>query len=158
MVSERKIMARIRDIAPPPPRSGFQTLLYNPRGRWSGGGTGGGGSEGGRTPGRGSADRDQGGDEGGRSQGRDRRDPEQEEPSWTQAIAITAAHGGADGGRSHGGGMATDSRGRPTAAEQVVEELKVETESQRARRMPRIRGVRVEPSDRGGGRDPEIRG
>ncbi len=26
----------------PPPRSGFQTLLYNPGGRWSGGGTGGG--------------------------------------------------------------------------------------------------------------------
>ncbi len=44
-------------------------------------------------------------------EGRDRRDPEQEEPSRTQATVITAAHGGADGGRSHGGGMAADSRG-----------------------------------------------
>ncbi len=35
-------MDQIHDIAPPPPRSGFQTLLYNPGGRWSGGGTGGG--------------------------------------------------------------------------------------------------------------------
>ncbi len=34
---------------------------------------------------------------------------------------------------------------RPTAAEQVVEEPEVETESQRARGMPRIRGARVEP-------------
>ncbi len=42
MVSERNCMDRIRDIAPPPPRSGFQTLLYNPGWRWSGGGTGGG--------------------------------------------------------------------------------------------------------------------
>ncbi len=34
-------MDRIRDIAPPP-RSGFQTLLYNPGGRWSRVETGGG--------------------------------------------------------------------------------------------------------------------
>ncbi len=35
--------------------------------------------------------------------------------------------------------------GRPTAAEQVVEEPEAETESQRARGMQRIRGARVEP-------------
>ncbi len=48
---------------------------------------------------------------------------------------------------------------RPMAAEQVVEEPEAETESQRARRMPRIRGGqgRAEGSgDRGG--DPETRG
>ncbi len=35
---------QIRDRAPPPPKSGFQTLhtWNNPGGRWSGGGTGGG--------------------------------------------------------------------------------------------------------------------
>ncbi len=75
------------------------------------GGNYGGSSGGGRTPGRGPANRVQVGDEGGRSQGGDMRDPEQEEPGGTQATAITVAHGGADGGRSHGGGMAADSRG-----------------------------------------------
>ncbi len=40
-----------------------------------------------------------------------REEPEQEEPGRTQATAITAAHGGVDGGRSHGEGMAADSRG-----------------------------------------------
>ncbi len=48
-----------------------------------------------------------GGDRG-RSQGRDRRDPEN---SRTWATALMMAHGGTDGGRSHGGGMASDSRG-----------------------------------------------
>ncbi len=62
------------------------------------------------TPGRGPADRDQG-DNGGRSQGRDWRDPEQEKHSKTQATAMMMAHGGADGGRSHGGGIAADSKG-----------------------------------------------
>ncbi len=57
------------------------------------------------------ADRDQGGNRGGRSQGDDSRELEREEPSWAQAPVITMAHGGADRGRSHGGGMATDSRG-----------------------------------------------
>ncbi len=42
MASKRKCMDQIRDTAPPPPRSGFQMLLYNQGGRWSGGGTGGG--------------------------------------------------------------------------------------------------------------------
>ncbi len=32
------------------------------------------------------------------------RDLEQGEPGRTQAAAIRASHGGADGGRSHGGG------------------------------------------------------
>ncbi len=44
-------------------------------------------------------------------EGEDRRELEQEEPGGTQAMAITAAHGGADGGRSHGEGMAANSRG-----------------------------------------------
>ncbi len=57
------------------------------------------------------ADRDQDGVEGGRSQGGFRRDPEEEEPGGTQATAIKVARGGADGGRSHGGGMAADSSG-----------------------------------------------
>ncbi len=57
------------------------------------------------------ADRDQDGVEGGRSQGGFRRDPEEEEPGGTQATAIKVARGGADGGRSHGGGMAADPRG-----------------------------------------------
>ncbi len=35
--------------------------------------------------------------------------------------------------------------GRPTWTEQVVEEPEAETESQRARGMPRIRGAKVEP-------------
>lgn len=72
-------------------------------------------------------------------EGGDRRDPEQEEHNKTQSTAITVAHGGADGGRSHGGG------GRPMVVEQVEEEP--EMESQRARGMPRTRGGggRVEP-------------
>ncbi len=37
-------------------------------------------------------------------EGEDRRELEQEEPGGTQAMAITAAHSGADGGRSHGEG------------------------------------------------------
>ncbi len=53
-------------------------------------------------PRRGPVNRVQGGHERGRSQGRDRRDPEQEGPSRTQATARLMAHGGADGGRSHG--------------------------------------------------------
>ncbi len=60
-------------------------------------------------PGGGAAHRIQGGDEGGSSQGRDMRDPE--EPGGIQATATMVAHGGADGGRSHGGGMATYSKG-----------------------------------------------
>ncbi len=76
------------------------------RGEWEIGGSGGG-----RIPGRGPAHRVQGGDEGGRSQGRDMRDPEQKEPGGTQAAATTVAHSGAEGGRSHGGGMTADSRG-----------------------------------------------
>ncbi|KAL1269265.1 hypothetical protein QQF64_031554 [Cirrhinus molitorella] len=53
-----------------------------------------------------------------------------------------AAHGGVDGGRSHGGGGADDSRGRPTAAEQVVVEPKAE--SQRSGVSPRIRRAKAE--------------
>ncbi len=37
--------------------------------------------------------------------------------------------GGDDGGRSHGGEMADDSRGQPMAAEQVMVEPEAETES-----------------------------
>ncbi len=44
-------------------------------------------------------------------EGGDRRDPEKEKHSRTQATAMMTAHCGADGGRSHGGGMAADSRG-----------------------------------------------
>ncbi len=95
----------------------------------------GGASGGGRTRGRGPADRDQGGD-GGRSQGRDRRDPEH---SRTWATALMMAHGGADGERSYGGGMASDSKGSTNGGGGA------EMESQWARRMPRIRGARVEP-------------
>ncbi len=36
---------------------------------------------------------------------------EQAEPNGTQATAVKTTHGGADGGRSHGGGRADDSRG-----------------------------------------------
>ncbi len=43
-------------------------------------------------------------------EGGDWREPEQEEPGKTQATAMMA-HGGADGGRIHGGVMAADSRG-----------------------------------------------
>ncbi len=93
-------------LLPPPGR-----CVFAPWNNRVGEGDQGRGSGGGRTPGRGPADRDQGGDEGGRRQGRDRRDPEQEAHSWTQATAKMMAHGGADGGRSHGGVMAADSRG-----------------------------------------------
>ncbi|KAL1279670.1 hypothetical protein QQF64_014270 [Cirrhinus molitorella] len=86
-----------------------------------------GGSGGGRTSGRRRTKGVQGGDDGGRSQGddrrvkggsargrnqgEDRRDLMQEEPGETQATAEMASHMGADGGRSHGGGRADDSRG-----------------------------------------------
>ncbi len=53
----------------------------------------------------------QGGSAGGRSQGEDRRDSEQEEPGTTQAAAMMATHGVADGGRSQCGGRTDDSRG-----------------------------------------------
>ncbi len=76
---------------------------------------------------RGPADRDQGGDEGGRSQGRDSKDAEQEAHIWTQATAITTP-GGPDGGRSHGGGMATTPGGQAMAAEQVMEEPEAESQ------------------------------
>ncbi|KAI2655027.1 Ion-translocating oxidoreductase complex subunit B [Labeo rohita] len=46
-----------------------------------------------------------------RSQRGDRRDLKQEEPGLTTAAAMMATHGGADRGRSHGGGRADDSRG-----------------------------------------------
>ncbi len=88
------------------------------------GGTGGdlgGGSGGGRAPRRGPADRVHGWGRQGRSQGRDRRSQgrpdgarrglEQAELGGTQATAVKATHGGADRGRSHGGGRADDSRG-----------------------------------------------
>ncbi len=57
------------------------------------------------------ARKSQGGSDGGRSQDGDRRDLEQEEPGGTQATVTMVAHGGADRGRSHGEGMAADSRG-----------------------------------------------
>ncbi len=76
-----------------------------------GGGDYGSGSGGGRTHRRGPANRVQWGDEGGRSQGRDMRGQEQEVHSRTQAPAMMMTHGGADRGRSYGGGMAADSRG-----------------------------------------------
>ncbi len=41
----------------------------------------------------------------------DRRGLEQAMPGGTQDTAIMSTHGGADGGRSHGGGKAFDSRG-----------------------------------------------
>ncbi len=44
-------------------------------------------------------------------EGGDRRDLEQEEPGGTQAAAMMVNHGGADEGRSHGGGRADGSRG-----------------------------------------------
>ncbi len=43
-------------------------------------------------------------------EGGDRSEAEQEESGGTQVTAITVAHDGADGGPSHGGGMAADSR------------------------------------------------
>ncbi len=72
--------------------------------------------------GRRSPNKVQGGDDGGRSQEGDRRDLEQEEPGDTQATAMMVAHGGADGGRCHGGGRADNiiadgdgkTRGDPT--------------------------------------------
>ncbi len=76
---------------------------------WQEGSTGG-GSGGGRTPGRRTIHRVQGGDDGERSQDRDSFDFEQEKPGGTQATALMAAHGGAVGGRSHGGSRADDSR------------------------------------------------
>ncbi len=44
-------------------------------------------------------------------EGGGRREQEEGEHGMTQATAIKVAHGGADGGRSHGGGVAADSRG-----------------------------------------------
>lgn len=77
------------------------------------------------------ADRVQGGDDGGRTQGEDRRGLEQEKPSWTKAAAMMLTHDGIERWRSHGGGMATDSRGPTnTGGARVVEESKVQTESQ----------------------------
>ncbi len=61
--------------------------------------------------------------------GRDRRDLEHAAPGGTQATAVMATHGGADGGRSHVGGGLTSPGGRPMVAELVVEEHEVETES-----------------------------
>ncbi len=96
----------------------------------------------------------------------------QEEPGGTQATAKTVAHGGADGGRSHGGdrrslagprpqpkrwptvepmeGGAMEEEwpltpgGRPMTVVQVEEEPEVEMESQRARATGRIRGTKAE--------------
>ncbi len=129
--------------------------------RGEAGGNLGGGSRGGRTPGRGTADRDQGGDEGGRSQVRDRKDPEQEEPGGTQSTAIMVAHGGADGGRSHGGGMAADSRGPSNGSGAGGGGARGENGE------PTIQGDAEDPGgqsvaegsgDQGGGGDPEICG
>ncbi|KTG32598.1 hypothetical protein cypCar_00023770 [Cyprinus carpio] len=107
----------------------------------------GGGSGGGQIPGRGPADRDhggrsQGGDDRGRSQGGDRRDLEQEEPGRTQATAIPA-QGEADSGRSHGGGMAADSRGPTNGSEAGG---------------GGARGGDREPKSQGDGEDPELLG
>ncbi len=115
----------------------------------------GGSSGGGRAPGRGPVDRVLGGDDRGRSQGEDRRDLEQEEPSRTQATAITATHGGADGGRSHGGGRADDSRG-PTDGGGGARGR--EPMSQGDEEDPEDHGGTGGSGDRGGGGDPEGRG
>ncbi|KAI2654626.1 Required for respiratory growth protein 9, mitochondrial [Labeo rohita] len=85
------------------------------------------GDDGGRS--QGGDRRVQGGSDRERTQGGHRRDPEQEEPDKSQAAAMMTTHGGADGGRSLGGGRADDSRGRPTAVEQVEVEPEAETES-----------------------------
>lgn len=55
--------------------------------------------------------RNQAGPDKGRSQGDGKRDLEDVVPDGTQATAIMSTHGGADGGRSHGGGRADNSRG-----------------------------------------------
>ncbi len=70
-----------------------------------------GGSGDGRTTVRRTTNRFQGGDDGGRTQGEDRREQEQEEPGGTLTTAMKATHGGADRGRSHGGGRDDISRG-----------------------------------------------
>ncbi len=64
-------------------------------------------------------------------------------PGGTQATAITAPHGGADGGRSHGGGRAADSRGL--------------TDDGRAGGGG-ARGGDGEPMSQGDGEDPEDHG
>ncbi len=101
----------------------------------------GGGSGGGRTPGRRTTNRVQGGSDGGRSQDRDRRGLEQEEPGGTQATVTMVAHGGAYGGRSHGGGVGTDSMG-PTNGGGAG----------------RARGGDREPKSQGEAEDPEGQG
>ncbi len=65
----------------------------------------GGGSGRGWTPGRRTTESK------GRRHGGNRRDLEHAAPGGTQATAIMVTHGGANGGRSHGGGRADDSRG-----------------------------------------------
>ncbi len=64
--------------------------------------------------------RSQGRSDRGRSQRGDQRDLEQEKPSGTQATAITATHGAADGARSHGGARADDSMGSPRAMVELL--------------------------------------
>ncbi len=64
-------------------------------------------------------------------------------PGGTQATAITATHGGADGERSHGGGRADDSRG-PTNGGGAG--------------GGGARGGDEEPMSQGDGKDPEGQG
>lgn len=92
----------------------------------------------------------QGGNDGGWSQGGNWRSQggsdilETGGSRWTQVTAMKVTHGGADRGRSHGGGRADGSRGQPTAAEQVVVEPEAEIESQRARATGRIQRAKAE--------------
>ncbi len=71
----------------------------------------GGGSGRGKTYRRRMTNRVQGGSDIRRSQGKDRR--EQEEPGRNQTPAMKVTQGGADGGRSHGGGGARCGDGEP---------------------------------------------
>ncbi len=126
---------------------------------WGGvGGNYGGGSGGGRTTGRGPVNSPRGAtkeggarEETGGTRSRRRTAGPRPQPWWWPTVEPT------EGGAMEEGWPLTPG-GRPTAAEQVVEEPEAETESQRARGMQRIRGARVEQRALANKAEAEIRG
>ncbi len=86
-----------------------------------------------------------------------------QEPVGTQIPAMMAAHGGADGERSHGGGRAADSRG-PTDGDRAGGggggdgDGDGEPTSQGDAEDPESQGGADDSGDRGEGRDPEGHG
>ncbi len=103
--------------------------------------------------------RNHSGSDRGKSQDGVRR--EQDEPGGTQNPARMAAHSEADGGRSHGGGKADDSRGMidgGLAGGRGAQDKEGEPRSQGDGEDPEGQGGAVGSGDQGIDEDPEGRG